>query len=117
MKRINITLDEQTITRLEQLGNRYGLDRSSTIRMLAAQASEKEEKTMSTAEVIRQKLGISREELNSMFTAVPVSGFVGTEVVSRIASQHNIDLTTETLGAALAAAGVLTEDEGEWLDD
>lgn len=36
------------------------------------------------AESICEKLGISASELNSMFTNVPVDGYVGTEVAARI---------------------------------
>ena len=43
MKRINVTLDEQTLGRLERLSRQLGLTRSSAIRVAVAEKIEREE--------------------------------------------------------------------------
>lgn len=62
------------------------------------------------------KLDISTDQLNSMYTAVPVGGWVGTQVAADIAQRFGLD-ASEPLGDQLAGLGVLTDEEGEWLDD
>ena len=68
------------------------------------------------ADTILQKLDISADALNSMYATAPVGGFVGTEVARHLAERFDLD-PSEPLGAQLAARGVLTEEEGAWLDD
>lgn len=63
-----------------------------------------------------EKLDITTDQLNSMYVAGPVNGFVGTQVAAEIAERFSLD-ASEPLGSQLAEQGVLTEDEAEWLDD
>lgn len=65
---------------------------------------------------ICEKLAITIDELNSLYTAVPVNGFGGTAVAAEIAQRFGLD-ASEPLGSQLAERGVLTEDEAAWLDD
>ncbi len=116
MKRINVTLDIETLTILDRLAVHHDTTRSGAIRIAAREAARKEH-LMSHAENIRAKLGLTRDELESLFAAGPVGGYLGTDVASSIASQHGLDLTTMRLGQGLADAGILTEEEADWLDD
>jgi hypothetical protein len=65
---------------------------------------------------IAQKLGLSLDELNSLYTTFPVGGCVGAVVAQELRARYGLD-EDERLGEALAERGVLTEAEGRWLDD
>lgn len=62
------------------------------------------------------KLDISTDQLNSLYTAAPVGGWVGTQVAADIAQRFGLDAASP-LGSQLADQGILTEDEAQWLDD
>jgi hypothetical protein len=65
---------------------------------------------------VMSKLGIGQDELNSLYVTGPVAGFVGTEVAADLAERFGLDVS-EPLGGQLAAKGVLTDAEAEWMDD
>lgn len=72
--------------------------------------------TTDIATTVCAKLDLTDDQLNSLFTALPVGGFVGTDVAAGIARRYGIDVW-EPLGSQLAALGVLTDDEAAWFDD
>lgn len=64
------------------------------------------------------KLGLTSDMLNSMYTAVPVGGFLGSDVTADIMRRFGlVDDEALPLGAQLAERGILTDDEAEWFDD
>jgi hypothetical protein len=63
-----------------------------------------------------EKLNITVDQLNSMYVAGPVGGFVGTQVATEIVARFGLD-ASEPLGSQLAEQGILTDDEAAWLDD
>jgi hypothetical protein len=63
-----------------------------------------------------EKLNITTDQLNSLYAAGPVDGFIGTQVAAEIAARFGLD-ASEPLGSQLAEQGVLTDDETAWLDD
>jgi hypothetical protein len=65
---------------------------------------------------VAQKLGLTLDELNSLYAVFPVGGFVGAVVAQELRARYGID-EDEPLGEALAERGVLTPAEGRWLDD
>lgn len=71
---------------------------------------------MSDPEHVCATLALSESELNSLYVSDPVDGHAGTEVAQRLADRFGLDVA-EPLGRQLAAAGILTEEEGRWLDD
>lgn len=69
--------------------------------------------------IICSLLDISQSEASSLYVFCPVDGYVGREVAKDIATRFGLSLDEPglSLGAELAARGVLTEEEGRWLDD
>lgn len=65
---------------------------------------------------VARKLGLSVDELNSLYSRLPVGGWVGATVAADLCNRFGLD-ELEPPGAQLAARGVLTEAEGIWLDD
>jgi nitrate reductase beta subunit len=112
-----VRLNEQEVRLLEQLALRRHADKSTVIRQLVVEEyARRGEMVETTGDSIMAKLGLSEDELNSMYTAVPTGGYDGREVARRLREQHGID-EDETLGDGLVRLGILTEDEGAWLDD
>lgn len=72
--------------------------------------------TRDLADSVCTKLRITTHQLNSMYVAQPVGGFVGAKVAESIAEEYNLDMS-EPLGAQLLDYGVLTADEAEWFDE
>lgn len=77
---------------------------------------EAETTTLSVSDSVLAKLDITADQLNSMYAADPVNGFVGTQVAAEIAERFSID-ASEPLGYQLAERGILTDEEAEYLDD
>jgi len=71
---------------------------------------------LSVSDSVLAKLDITDDQLNSLYAAGPVNGFVGTDVAAEIAARFNVD-ASEPLGYQLAERGILTDDEAEYLDD
>lgn len=65
---------------------------------------------------IAEKLGYPGEAIESLFVACPVGGWLGTSVADEIRAKYNIP-EDEMLGEALVDRGILTTEEGRWLDD
>ena len=67
-------------------------------------------------ENVRVKLGLSRAELESLYTVCPVDGFVGEGVAEDLCDRFGLD-PMEPLGRQLWDKDVLTEEEARWFDD
>lgn len=89
---------------------------------------------------VMEKLRLSNDEINALYTVRPVCGYQGTEVAAAFAERYgrdpliplnffaNLHLAQKLaerygldplipLGRQLAEKGVLTEEEGKWFDD
>ena len=66
-----------------------------------------------------RKLNLSTAEFESLHTDCPVGGFDGIQVAHQICAQFGLDEAPEAdgLGHQLAAKGILTKAEGDWVDD
>ena len=62
-----------------------------------------------------EKLQISPSQLNALYTPCPVDGWRGEEVEALL--RERFGLGDNALGEALVERGILTEEEGRWLDD
>jgi len=73
---------------------------------------------MGLAATVCQKLDLNNDMLNSLYVTGPVGGYVGNSVAAEIRARFGLDaLEPLPLGQALAEAGVLSEEEAEYLDD
>jgi uncharacterized 2Fe-2S/4Fe-4S cluster protein (DUF4445 family) len=72
---------------------------------------------MDLATTICEKLGITTDELNSLYTTCPVNGAVGAVVSEEIAERFGLGPDCDDLAGALQARSILTAEEAEWLRD
>lgn len=76
------------------------------------------------AESAMRKLGLTAGQVNSLaavghhaeHAGGGTDGWTGEHVAAELAARFGLDVA-EPLGMQLAAGGVLTVEEGEWLDD
>lgn len=61
------------------------------------------------------KLGISANELNSLFTNCPVDGAAGTSVARELRERFGLNEDEDDLSVALQEKGVITQEEAAWL--
>lgn len=69
--------------------------------------------TATIGERIAARLGITVDELNSMYFA----DGSGVAIANQIADRFGLDLTYSTLADELEAAGVISTEEAEWMHD
>ncbi len=65
---------------------------------------------------VARKLGLTRDDLELLYTLSPERGPEGRAIADRLRARYGIPFEA-ALGAELATRGVLTAAEGAWLDD
>jgi hypothetical protein len=68
-------------------------------------------------QAVMNKLGINRDELNSLYTACPVNGAVGTQVAMAIIQRFELTGDEDDWVTTLYERGILTEAEWNWMRD
>ncbi len=65
---------------------------------------------------VLEKLNLTTDQLNSLYSACPVGGYVGADVAQCLAVRFGLTLT-EPLGQQLCDLDILTVAEAAWMDD
>jgi hypothetical protein len=67
-------------------------------------------------DAVLEKLHLTTAQVTSLYTPHPVEGERGAKVARDLCTRFGLD-DNDPLGAQLFALVILTEEEGQWLDD